>query len=176
MPGDAPITHPRLHTGPQPGSNPFQETSVLSPLPGWSLQGCPQQAAGMWPPFLFRRRGLALVGDSMALSHGREMGGWMAACCGPWSRHSLRKHCLGAKEQHCESCSPTTFFIAQSSEWWGRNCSVKREGRKRLDITETAAFKRRVICLIHNLSPSIRAGKVRSCWKLTTHMVTLLHH
>lgn len=50
---------------------------MLSPLPGWSLQGCSQQAAGMWPPFLFRRRGLAHVDDSMALPLGREMGGGM---------------------------------------------------------------------------------------------------
>lgn len=46
MPRDAPITHPRLDTGPQPGANPFQETSVLSPSP--RLEPAGLLSAGSW--------------------------------------------------------------------------------------------------------------------------------
>lgn len=81
---------------------------------GWSLQGCSQRAAGMWPPCFFRRRGFVPVGASTAVPVGRKIRGWMAACCGRWYRHSLGKRWLGAKELHCNSCLPTTFLLQRA--------------------------------------------------------------
>lgn len=43
---------------------------------GWSLQGCSQRAAGMWPPCFFRRE-FVHVGASMAVPVGRKIRGWM---------------------------------------------------------------------------------------------------
>lgn len=43
---------------------------------GWSLQGCSQRAAGMWPPCFFRRDFVHL-GASMAVPVGRKSRGWM---------------------------------------------------------------------------------------------------
>ena len=80
---------------------------------GWSLQGCSQRAAGMWPPCFFRR-GFVHVGASMTVPVGRKIRGWTAACCGRWYRHSLRKCWLAAKEVLCNSCLPTTFLLQRA--------------------------------------------------------------
>lgn len=105
-----PITHPR-------------STAWLKSLPG-DVNAVPPTLAGACRAALSRQLGCGFpffseeeglpVDASMAVPAGREMGGWMAACCGCWSRHSLGKHWLGAKEQHCESCSPTTFLLQRA--------------------------------------------------------------
>lgn len=175
-----PATHSRVDTEPQPGSSPsrWHWHCPCEHRPWqrfcWSLQTCSQWAHGMWPRCFFRRvcpcgcqHGHASWQDN------QRMDGSLL-----WSliQAQPRKALAGSWGAALWFLLTDHLLIAKSFEWWCRNCSVKREWRRLLDFTVTAAFERRVICLIDNLSSSIRAEKVRSCWKLSTHMVTWLHH
>lgn len=118
-PGDPPATHPRVDTGPQPGSN-LSQMSAPSPRASslwiW-LEPAGLLSAGSWDLatlFFFRRSGFVHVGASVAVPVGKKIRGWTAACCGRWYRHSLGKRWLGAQEPRCNSCLPTTFILQRA--------------------------------------------------------------